>query len=459
VDGKGSVIEMEGFVAVSQCIDCGVPTDRNGDCVGCGKTITSYRLRHEGKMRLVFCDGAQVAFVADIRCQRCGCVQISDTFESEGTCWKCRVHNTIKPRVMGQWRFYQYQVTLAPCTVPVKNVIKEMSESMAKKVVYRGGLATWVDVEDSPKVGNIEEILDQVWQEASIPIKDTKAHRRMEGVHRHIGFVTCLGCGGRTTRLDKSCRECDTTNDIVIRQNVSGHIVVTNVTHQASGRGTPLIHELKVIKCFWCPDKEISQDLKCPRCGVYFDAVMQELTSVKTVEGRTYQEYNYEVSLCRHQGERPEHAIKLELPTSSTASASDDNKLQQKGSPATTDFPPFPRVETSRGVPAASETSTGTQQSTALVLRTEQSPIVTAETSGKKPLTAHIFGRHLKQPSVRTLNRHSKVQRDAERASQKKRARRLEQQGFSLRKIAVALSDQYGKKFSTTKVKNLLTKD
>lgn len=412
-------------------------------------------------MCLVFCDGDQLAFVADISCQRCGRFLISDTFEDEGTCWHCRVHNTIKPRVMGQWRFYQYQVTLAPCTVPVKNVIRELSETMAKKLVHEGGRAKWIDAGDSPKIGDIEEILDQVWQEASIPINDTKAHHQNKGVRRHIGFVTCLGCGGRTTLIDKSCRKCDTTNDIVIRQNVSGQIVVTNVTHQASSRGKPLLQELQVIKCFWCPDKEISQDLKCPRCEVYFDAVMQELTSVRAIEGRTYQEYNYEVSLCRHNGERPENAIKLDMPKASPASASGGNKAQQKGSTSTADFPPFPHVEKSPGVHASSHTSPATPKSTAIVLRKEQPPVVASKTADKKNLTQRIFGRHAKEtPSARTIRRHNKALRDAQKIELLREVQRLDQHknSYTLDQMSKRLTKKLDRKITINHVRTALKK-
>lgn len=244
----------------------------------------------------------------------------------------------------------------------------------------------------------------------------------------------------------------------MIRENVSGQMAVMHVTYSASSRGKPLIQELQVIKCFWCPDKEISQDLKCPRCEVYFDAVMQELTTAKTIDGRTYQEYNYEVSLCRHHGERPANAIKLEIPK-----ASNSKKAQPKGSASIADYPPFPRVEKSPIVPTSSQTSTGTPQSTALVKQSKQ-PLVVAKVSDEnRGVMKRVFGRTPRTSkdklSQRTIRRHTKEQRDAAYKREQHVARRLKAAGNSNRKIAELLSDKFGKKISRTKVKGYFKDD
>lgn len=443
---------MEGFVCFSECIVCGVQTDRNGVCVCCGKTITAYRVLHEGKMWLVFSDGDQMKPIAPVKCQRCGCSLISDSFESEGTCWKCRVHNTIKVRVMGQWRFYQYRVTLAPCTLPVKNVIKEMDEDMSKKFVYSGGIGKWVE-ESSPKTGHIEDILDEVWQESSIPVGDMKAHIPGDGIVRHVGFVSCLSCGGRTTRIDKTCGDCDTSNDIVIRRSVSGDMVVANVTRPGSSRDKPFLDELKVIKCFWCPDKKVSAALKCPRCNRYFDAVMQRLISAEAIDGITYQSYHHEVHLYVHDGERPENAIDFDVPKS----------LINKSSETEGDFPPFPNVmksAQSAKVVASSSTSSAPAPSTSLVIQRKQPPAVVEVEAKKKGVIDRVFGRNGKTDvSDRTKRRHTKAEREAAYKREQHVARRLKKEGHSNRQIAVMLSDKFGKKISRTKVKGYFADD
>lgn len=447
---------MEGFVSVLHCQDCGIPTDRNGVCVSCEKTIKPYRVRVDDQMWLVFCDGERVKRVALVKCQKCGCSKFSRLYEAEGTCWHCHVHNKIMPRVIGQWRFFQYHVTLAPCTQPKKNVIEEMDGDMARKFVHRQGIGQWIDEEESPQIRSIEEILDKAWQDATIPSSDKVAHYDKPGIVRYIGNVSCLVCQGETTRLDKTCRKCGTENDIVIQRNTSGHLAVMNIT-RVKATGEQLIDELKVLRCFWHTDEHVTADLQCPKCQIFMDATMQQILTVKTIEGISHKRHISMVHFDSHTGERKKNAIKLNVPKASRKTASVSNVTAQKSSGAG-NVPLFPYI----ALPSAGAsrgTSAGTQQSTALVRQPKQSPAVSKSEPKSKGVMEKVFGRKRKsdgQVSARTMRRRTKTQRDAQKALKKNIAKRLKEQGLSLQHISEALSDKFCEKVSIGQVRNLL---
>ncbi|MDE2674705.1 MAG: hypothetical protein OXH65_06310 [Paracoccaceae bacterium] len=442
---------MEGFVSVLHCLDCGIPTDRNGVCVSCEKTIKPYRVRVDDQMWFVFCDGERVKRVALVRCHRCGCSKFSRLYEAEGTCWHCHVHNKIMPRVIGQWRFFQYHVTLAPCTQPKKNVIEEMDEDMARKFVHRNGIGQWIDEDESPQVGNIEEILDKAWQDATIPSSEKVAHYDKPGIARYIGNVSCLVCQGETTRIDKSCRKCGTENDIVIQRNTSGHLAVMNIT-RVKATGEQLIDELKVIRCFWHTDDYVTADLQCPKCQMFIDATMQQILTAKTIEGISHKRHISMVHFDSHTGERKKNAIKLNVPKAARKTASVSNGVAQKSSGG--NVPLYPYIVKNPSATVSQQTSTGTQQSTALVRQPKQSPAVSKAEPKSKGIIKRVFGK-----SDRTRRRHTKAQRDAEYKRHQEAARRLDALDYADRKIAAIMTEQFGERISRSKVRRLLNKD
>lgn len=433
---------MEGFVSVLFCIDCHIQTDRNGECLACGKTITPYRFREGGKMRLIFSDGEHAKYITDIRCQRCGCTQISDTFDPEGTCWKCAVHNILKNRVMGQWRFLQYQVTLAPPTMPVKNVIKEMGLEMAKKLIRKMGGYFWEEEDESRyQTSSMSAILEKIRDEGMVTSNSMKAHLRQRGEAVEIGMVKCLFCGVHKLRIDKYCHACGTENEMVIRRDETGQMVVINVSREVSS-GKELTKEMKLLTCPWCNHLPIKNaDLSCSLCGLFLDAAQTQHATIEQVDGVTHERYGHIVSLHPHEGKRPDNAIRLvgvSVPpksskTVSSVSAPTHNLSDQSTQPNIhKDIPnPATRVEY---------------------------PLVPMK-SEKPSKLASVFGRSTskkrseKPPSDRTLRRHTKAARDAAYRREQHAARRLKAAGHSNRKIAELLSHKFGKKLSRTKVK------
>lgn len=452
---------MRNFVCIIECMRCGVQTDRNGVCVACEAKIRPYRVLDAGKMRLVLSDGDRFRYIADVSCQRCGSSVVDDTFDEEGTCWNCVVHNMVRPHVMGQWYFIVYQVTMAPCRSPVKNVVKEMSSDMAKKFEMKGGVGYWTE-DPTPSAKPMGKVLDEIKSKAGIMTSDMKIHSYKEGIDRNLGAMICLFCGHRVWQVDKDCPACDTDNDIVIRFLDGEKWIVHRSVHRSTGQVK--FKEIKELACPWCKEaSELSDALECSLCGIYVDVIQEHYDSLqKQPDGRMRSEVLHFAFLCPHRksgedtNERPENAVEIigrPVPpprfSSSPSSKCSTPPNSQSVSPASS-------------TPVVSPPPQVNQQSTAIVLRKEQSPVVASdasETEGKN-LTERIFGRNAqKQPSARTVRRHSKAARDAETLQLERAARRLVDQGYSERKIASVLSEQFGKKIGKSKVRRLLNKD
>ena len=448
---------MQGFVSVLTCMDCGIPTDRNCVCVVCEKRITPYRLRDNGKMCLIFVDDTHLRYIADVSCQRCGATEINDYFDDEGTCYNCQVHNSIKPCVMGQWYFFQYHVTMAPVTTPIKNVIKEIPEAMAKKLVRKMGVYIWEEDEGQPRyqTSNMGKILGNIKAEAGITNNASHPALEMPGIDKHIDFVHCLACGVGTLRVDKSCQSCGTRNDIVIEKNIeSGEMYFINITHVLS-TGEHLRNERKRLECPYCNKHPIvSLDLKCSLCDHFIDAKNQKLLTVNTIGGVGHRQYHHEVHLHPHNGDRPPGALTI-------LGASDS--VQTPASPASSSpgSPPHFGSGVQRGHPNRPSRPPEPPSSVASPPVSVEYPMVKYE---QRPsgFLSKVFGRSTpnkrtaRSVSARTKRRQTKAARDGEKVQMKRMARHLKDQGHSLKKISEALSDKFGKNVSIGKVRNLL---
>lgn len=434
---------MQGFVSVLTCIKCGIPTDRKCVCVNCQKRITPYRLRHSGKMYLVFTDGTHLMYITDVTCQRCGANQINDSFDDEGTCYKCQVHNSIMPHVMGQWQFFLYHVTLAPVTTPIKNVIKEMPDGMAKKLVNQMGI--YVLEEDNNQkhyqTSSMGDILDNIRKEAGMTRNVMEQYYDMPGIDQHISHVHCLKCGVQVTQVDKRCPNCDTENDIVIQKDIdSGEMYFTNITHVLA-TGEKRFKKLKRSECPYCNKHPIvSMDLKCSLCNLFIDAKMQQLPSVNDVTSMPRPLYYHEISLHVHRGERPKDALKI-------------IGVPAQQNPTST--PPKSTSFTNRSDALVQQTKTKIHNTpTTQVQQTAPPHRSVPNASSGKPVTA------------RTKRRHTKEQRDAEDKRLRDIARQLNKERrpdgkpkYSERDIAAIITEKAGYKIGRSKVRRWIKKD
>ena len=389
--------------------------------------------------------------------QMCVVSVVDDTFDEEGTCLDCVVHNMVRPHVLGQWYFILYQVSIAPPRMPVKNVIKEMSKDMAKKFFDSGGIGSWTD-SASPSVKLMGDILDEIRVEAGITIGDKKIHSIRAGIDRNISPVICLCCGHRVWQVDKECLACDTDNDIVIRFVDGEKWIVHRTIIRSTGKVK--FKEIKVLSCPWCQEaSELSDQLQCSVCGVCIDVVQEHFNSInKQPDGCMRHEVWHFAFLCPHHKSDQESGVRPEAAVEIVGRAAPAAK--SKSPPST---PPTVSGHRSSVSPASpqvvSPRPSVPQQSTALVLRPNQSPIVAS--APKKNLSERLFGRTAKKaPSARTIRRHNKAARDAQKIELVQEVQRLVQHknSYTLDQMSKLLTKKLDRTITINHVRTALKK-